>query len=99
MTGRRDPANPGVVVGPWAGSTAAPARARRTEPERRGEIPRRYRTDRWGGRALMDCRDCRTPWAPEVEIPHDRLCADCRAARDRETPPLITVDELTKEVP
>lgn len=98
MTGRRDPANPDVLIGPWPGSTAS-TRTRRPQPQPRGDIPHRYRTDRWGGRALMDCRKCRTPWAPDVEIPRDRVCTACRAARERDAPPLISIDELKKEVP
>jgi hypothetical protein len=42
----------------------------------------------------MYCTDCKTPWAPGVEIPRDRLCDACREARELETPGLWRVDEL-----
>lgn len=98
MTVRRDPSNPGVVVGPWPGSTATPVGPRRFTRQQRREIPRRYRTDKWGSRALMDCRECRTPWAPDVEIPRDRVCDQCRTRREETEPGLIPIDEL-KEKP
>lgn len=79
-----------VVVGPWPGSTARPAA--RLARLRRG-IPRRYRADRWGTTVLMDCRACRTPFAPDVEIPRDRLCAGCRQTADTDTPALFPIEE------
>jgi hypothetical protein len=36
----------------------------------------------------MDCRECRRPFAPDAEVPRDRLCAECRKAQEEAAPPL-----------
>ncbi|MFD6357913.1 hypothetical protein [Nocardia tengchongensis] len=66
-----------VVAGPWPGSSraAAPARAATPRP-----VPHRYRVGTHGPTVLMDCRECRTPWAPDVPVPRDRYCRNCRPA-------------------
>lgn len=82
-----------VVVGPWPGSRISPPPARRW-PRRRAEIPRRIPVDRWGTKVLMYCRDCRRPWAPDVPIPADRLCASCRDDREDTAPGLFDPRDL-----
>ncbi|MCM6774944.1 hypothetical protein NDR87_26225 [Nocardia sp. CDC159] len=76
-----------VVVGPWAGSAAAPS-VSVTRRRRAGPIPHRYR-DRYGARYLIDCRGCRVPFRPDVEVPRDRLCRDCREQRPDLAPPAL----------
>ncbi|MEU6582838.1 hypothetical protein [Nocardia sp. NPDC046763] len=81
-----------VVAGPWPGSsrTAAPARAATSYAPR--PIPHRYRVGAHGPTVLMDCRECRTPWAPDVPVPRDRLCRTCRPA-DEATPALFEIGD------
>ncbi|KZM70950.1 hypothetical protein IU500_07125 [Nocardia terpenica] len=65
-----------VVIGPWPGSDRhglTPG-----QPLRR-PVPHRYKVGKHGPVVLMDCRDCRRPFRPDVEVPRDRLCADCRS--------------------
>ena len=92
-----DPDSGAVVVrGPWVGSSPAPQPARHA-PARRRYIPRRIRTDRYGNRVLMYCKRCFTPWAPNVDIPEDKLCSDCRplaAADPPDTPALFPRTDL-----
>ncbi|TLF74088.1 hypothetical protein [Nocardia cyriacigeorgica] len=83
-----------VVVGPWPGSSSTPPPPRWWSRRRGGEIPRRVPVDRWGGKVLMDCRECRRPWAPDVTIPRDRLCASCRADREDAAPGLFAAPDL-----
>ncbi|MBB5918928.1 hypothetical protein BJY24_007840 [Nocardia transvalensis] len=64
----------------------------RRSPSTAGPLPHRY-TDKWGNRQLVDCPDCRTPWAPDAVIPRDRLCRTCRTLRAFETPALIEIEE------
>ena len=99
-TGRRDPDNPGVVAGPWPGSTTAPVPSRRppiSPPPSRRPIPGRY-SDKYGNRQLMSCLKCLTPWAPGVEIPRDRLCTQCRPD-DPNQLALIPLSDLTGQKP
>ncbi|MBF6301202.1 hypothetical protein IU459_27190 [Nocardia amamiensis] len=44
-----------------------------------GPLPHRYRVGRYGPVVLMDCRECRRPFAPDRPVPRDRLCGECRA--------------------
>ncbi|MGI5223251.1 hypothetical protein [Nocardia sp. CA-290969] len=71
-----------------------PGRARRRMPSSDAVVPRRVWVDRFGPRVLMYCADCKTPWAPGVEIPRDRLCEECREVREIDTPGLWRLDEL-----
>ncbi|MGA6208104.1 hypothetical protein ACPESR_25455 [Nocardia testacea] len=81
----------GAAVGSVPGRR--PARAYRRDLGHEAVVPRRV----WVGptRVLMYCRDCKTPWAPNVEIPHDRLCAQCLEQRELDTPGLWRLDELS----
>lgn len=79
----------GAVIDPEPGEFR---RAPAAQPAPRRPIPHRYRSGKFGPWVLMDCRDCRTPWAPDVEIPRDRLCDDCRAARAEQTPTIPGID-------
>ncbi|MBF6138082.1 hypothetical protein IU501_34505 [Nocardia otitidiscaviarum] len=92
MSARPRTAGGAVVVGPWPGSTTALRRPTRVA---RRPIPHHYYADKWGTRVLMDYRDCRTPFAPDVEVPRDRLCARCRQERHDAAPPLIEICELS----
>lgn len=76
-----------IVVGPWSGSNPYGIMPAQPAPARR-PIPHRYRVGKHGPTVLMDCRECRRPWAPEVEVPRDRLCNECRADADLATPTL-----------
>ncbi|MFE2998702.1 hypothetical protein ACFXG4_27330 [Nocardia sp. NPDC059246] len=79
-----------VVAGPRPGSSRAAALpARAVTPPR--PIPHRYRVGTHGPVVLMDCRECRTPWAPDVEVPRDRLCRNCRRDADEATPALFEI--------
>ncbi|WP_280363756.1 hypothetical protein [Nocardia wallacei] len=82
-----------VVVGPWPGSSASSAASRWRPRPGRG-IPHRYR-DRWGRRQLMDCRECRVPFHPDIDVPRDRLCADCRKDRADLAPALFDAGEVS----
>lgn len=81
-----------VVAGPWPGSSRAAAAAR--APEKPRPVPHRYRVGAHGPIVLMDCRACRTPWAPDVEVPRDRLCRSCRRGADDATPALFDPTNL-----
>lgn len=75
-----------VVVGPWPGSNRYGVTPGRRPPRR--PIPNRYRVGKHGPVQLMDCRECRRPFAPDTEVPRDRLCADCRKAQEESAPML-----------
>ncbi len=77
-----------VVVGPWPGSVQAAGPARPSPPR---PIPHRYRVGKHGPLVLMDCRECRIPWAPDVPVPRDRLCQQCRPDPE---PTLFTPEAL-----
>lgn len=70
-----------VVPGPWPDRRAA-APARTAKPEQPQPIPHRYKVGKHGPVVLMDCRKCRTPFHPNIEVPRDLLCASCRGSAD-----------------
>lgn len=79
-----------VVAGPWPGSSQTAARAvRPAKPAAAGPIPHRYQVGTYGPVVLMDCYECRTPWAPDVEVPRDRLCRKCRSRAAEAAPALF----------
>ncbi|MEU6580636.1 hypothetical protein [Nocardia sp. NPDC046763] len=78
-----------VVAGPWPGSSRAAVPARVAKPDQRRPIPHRYRVGKHGPVVLMDCRECHTPFAPDVEVPRGLLCANCRGDADAASPGLF----------
>ncbi|MEV6258046.1 hypothetical protein AB0L97_32805 [Nocardia sp. NPDC051911] len=78
-----------VVVGPWPGSNRYGITPGRSKPRRL--IPNRYRVGKWGPVQLMDCRECRQPFAPDAVVPRDRLCGECRKTSE-EAAPMLELD-------
>ncbi|MBF6328754.1 hypothetical protein [Nocardia transvalensis] len=74
-----------VLIGPWPGSHG---QERPPGRQLRRPIPHRYKVGKHGPVVLMDCRECRRPFHPDIEVPRDRLCVDCRTARSVATPML-----------
>ncbi|MFE7747074.1 hypothetical protein [Nocardia sp. NPDC057455] len=71
-------------------ATDAPLTVRRA-PNDRPPIPHRRRVGKYGPVVLMDCRRCHAPFRPDVDVPRDLLCAQCRGGRDAEQPALLEV--------